>query len=184
MTDLSPPEGIAYEDHLPLVIRDRVESGGPPVELASTQHVLETVNAIEEPVSERREESPWSPELVRLDRRINLLVEMVARLLARDATLPPVISVRLYSNALAWRPEEASFRAEVGTPLTFLLYLPSFPALPIALPAVFGGVLPTDPDWSYARLVGVGEAITEQLDHLIFRRHRRMVAGQRSDNHP
>lgn len=148
--------------------------------LQSTLQVLEAVNAMEEPLPERRiEDAPWHADIVRIDRRLNLLLAMVARLLAREESVDHPQPVRIHSDGISWRDAGDEGRGTTAMPLVCLVYLPAFPSLPVALPAEFRGQVPGDPSWVYARFLDMNDAVSEQLDRLIFRHHRRSVAGQR-----
>lgn len=183
--ELQVLDGVVFETHLRFVPQWGAAADRASREqlLESTLHVLEAVNALEEPMPERRlEDAPWHADFVRIDRRLNLLVVMVARLLARDEGEGVVLPVRLHSEGMAWRMPQEQNSAEIGMRLVCLVYLPSFPTLPVALPAEFAGPMPGKQGWVFARFDGLTDVVAEQLDRLIFRHHRRHVAGQRQSS--
>lgn len=177
-----PVEGVRLEANLRFVAQWGAAPDRASREqvLQSTLQVLEAVNAMEEPLPERRiEDAPWHADIVRIDRRLNLLLAMMARLLAREESFDPPQPVCIHSEGISWRADGAAGNGRIGMPLVCLVYLPAFPSLPVALPTEFRGPVDADPAWVYARFLEMNDAVSEQLDRLIFRHHRRSVAGQR-----
>lgn len=124
-----------------------------------------------------KDESPaLLHELQRLEFKINILLRLTAEIAVRGSGLPPPQRVRLTSHALEWFGERTPPAAETG-----LLSLYINHALPqsVKIPCVVESDQSPDGLPARLRFVGLSEAVVQLLDKLIFRHHRRLVAGAR-----
>jgi hypothetical protein len=125
-----------------------------------------------------KDESPaLLHELQRLEFKINILLRLTAAIAVRDNALPPAERVKLTSHALEWYGERAPVADGSGT---LALYVN--PALPqaIKIPCIAERqVMIDDIRATQLRFVGLSEAVVQLLDKLIFRHHRRLIAGTR-----
>jgi hypothetical protein len=125
-----------------------------------------------------KDESPaLVNELQRLEYKVNILLRLTAELALRNSGLPPAQRIRLSSHALEWFGEQPP---PVGS--TGLLSVYVNPALPqpVRIPCVVvGESLHDGSRAAQMRFNGLSEAVVLMLDKLIFRRHRRLVAGAR-----
>jgi hypothetical protein len=125
-----------------------------------------------------KDESPaLVHELQRLEYKVNILLRLTAELALRNAGLPEPQRVRLTSRALEWFGSETP---AVGSSGLLAVYInPALPQ-PVRIPCVVAGERRQD-DLRVAqmRFSGLSEAVIEQLEKLIFRHHRRLVAGAR-----
>ena len=118
-------------------------------------------------------------DLHRLEFKVDVLLRLVAQLLARNEVLPPTLPVCLYAGGMEWRAAAADPAA--GSAVRVRLYInPAFPQ-----PLEFVGVacLPRrdgDRLWSRIAWHGVAPAVTDLLEKLIFRHHRRQIAVART----
>lgn len=109
---------------------------------------------------------------VRLERKLDLVLELLGRLLGAGVTLPAVCRVWLSAAALRWMPVA---EAPAG-PLQISLYLdPRYPdplcLYGLARPAAQGGVR--------LEFAGIDDGLRDELRRLVFVWHRRAVAQRR-----
>jgi hypothetical protein len=108
---------------------------------------------------------------------MNILLRLTAELAVRHSALPPPQRVRLSSRALEWFGEET---LSIGS--TGLLALYINPALPqsMKIPCIVAGERREENARAVQlRFTGLSDAVVELLEKLIFRHHRRLVAGAR-----
>lgn len=117
-------------------------------------------------------------ELQRLEYKLNILLRLTAELSLRQNTMPAAQRVRFSSRGLEW----IDTPAEVVLGATGLLQLYINPALPqpLRMPCrVDGERFMSGARIAQLRFSGQSEAVVEMLDKLIFRHHRRLIAGAR-----
>jgi len=129
-----------------------------------------------------KDESPaLLHELQRLEYKVNILLRLTAELALRSSGLPAAERVRMSSHAVEWFGEHARAAGDTG-----LLSIYINPALPQALriPCVVAGQrIIEDSRATQLRFVGLSDAVVDMLEKLIFRHHRRLVAGARLAAH-
>ncbi len=175
-------DGLVYEEALPLAW-----TPGPLVEglglarlNADDQQLLAAEASLDEVrVQEAlKDESPaLLHELQRLEYKINILLRLTAEISVRGSGLPPPQRVRLTSQGLEWFAERTPEPSSSG-----LLTLYINPALPqaVRIPCIVEGERTVDGERAaQLRFVGLSETVVHLLDKLIFRHHRRLVAGAR-----
>lgn len=125
-----------------------------------------------------KDESPaLVQELQRLESKVNILLRLTAELALRNSGLPPPQRVRLTSRALEWFGEPVP---AVGSTGQLAVYINSALPQPVKIPCVVAGERVQDNmRAAQMRFCGLSDAVAEQLDKLIFRHHRRLVAGAR-----
>lgn len=171
--------GLTYDDTLPL---SWVASSQLPDEQQiahlnySNLHVLQAVEALEERIVEPDEEDAKTLHaLARFDSKLNLLLDLVGKLAAQSAALPPRVSVRIGSSSLFLR--ESDVECKQGDVGVASIYLRASPATPLR---VAGRVENAQTEHGQTELqvsyVGLDEAVQDTLDRMIFRRHRRLIA--------
>jgi hypothetical protein len=129
-----------------------------------------------------KDESPaLLHELQRLEYKVNILLRLTAELALRSSGLPAAERVRMSSHAVEWYGEHDPPAGDTG-----LLSIYINPALPQALriPCVVAGQrIIEDSRATQLRFVGLSDAVVDMLEKLIFRHHRRLVAGARLAAH-
>ena len=175
-------DGLIYEELMPVAW-----TPGPLLEgmslarlnadnqqLLAAEASLEVVRVVEA----LKDESPvLVHELQRLEFKINILLRLTAEIASRDSPLPPAERIRLTSHALEWHGARAPAAATSG-----LLTIYLNPALPqaVKIPCVTERELMVDgARETELRFVGLSEAVVQLLEKLIFRHHRRLIAGAR-----
>jgi hypothetical protein len=125
-----------------------------------------------------KDESPaLLHELQRLEYKVNILLRLTAELALRSRGLPPAERVRMTSRALEWFGEHSP--AAGGTGLLSIYINPALPQ-PLKIPCVIAGQrIIDDSHATQLRFVGLSDAVVDLLEKLIFRHHRRLVAGAR-----
>ncbi len=172
-------EGLSYEDILPLQWRPM--TGTPAGEELlrlnrDNEAVLKVAMVLGEVRPDPGEDPSAATELAHLDFKLNVLLDLVGRLLVREEILPAAVPLRLSARGLEWSADPAP---SPGEAILVGLYLhPSYPR-PVELPA---RVLETGPGADgrvRVRFEHLSEAVEEGLERLIFRNHRRLIAQSR-----
>ena len=179
-------DGICYEDALPLEFRP-----GPLPQAASLAglnadnfQLLIADASLDEarvPSSESKadDDSTIAEDLHRLEHKVNVLIQLVAKLVAKDQQLPATQPWRLYSGGIEWRAAGPAIAA-ADTGQVLLYVSRQFPQ-PLRLP---GRIVPSRRDdsgeWVRFAFAGLSVSVTEGIERLIFRHHRRAVAGVRT----
>jgi len=113
----------------------------------------------------------------RLEARVGLLLNLVARLVEAQQALPDALPVVYNSRGMQL---QLPVSIEAGSQVAVDLYLSGLYPTPLQL---FGVVDACEPDASAWRVSlffhGMTTAMRSELDKLVFRRHRRQVARQR-----
>lgn len=174
-------EELAFQGVLPVLWRP---SEGPldadtAAGLAdSNQQVLQAWDAMEEhgPVEKPDENSPYAADFMRLERKINLLLDLVGQILAANRPRPTPAAVRFNALGAVWRGTRPL--PEAGAQGILEVHLHECLAQPLRLP---GRVTSVTPDGNVkARFIPLGETVADLIEKMAFRRHRRQIAGARS----
>lgn len=147
---------------------------------ADNHQLLAAESTLDEarPSDALKDESPaLVHELQRLEYKLNILLRLTAELAAREVPLPEPQRVRLASGGLEWYGAAAP---AVGSTGLALLYVnPALPQ-PLKLPcAVAAESMQEGSRVAQLRFCDLSEAVTSMLEKLIFRHHRRQIAGAR-----
>ncbi len=171
-------DGLVYEEYLSVAWTPGALAEGLALARlnAGNQQLLAAEASLDEvrvPDALKDESPALLHELQRLEFKINILLRLTAEISVRGSGLPPPERVRFSSGALEWFGERAPAQAASG-----LLDLYINPALPqsVKIPCV---VEAAGEHAAQLRFVGLSEAVVHLLDKLIFRHHRRLIAGAR-----
>ena len=172
---------IAYEDLLPVRWRP---SPSAPTDVQAAHYaernvrVLQACDALEEhgqlDKKKADDDSPHSADLMRLDFKLNLLLDLAGQLLAQSQ--PRVRSVPIRFNAMG-----AMFQSDEnlapGSHGILEITLREIVVQPLRLPSE---VVPGAPvGEARVRFLWLGETVADHIEKLVFRRHRRKIAGSR-----
>ena len=123
------------------------------------------------------EEGAISAEIERLDRKINLVLDLVSQLVYQQLEIPKRCRVTISAKGLAW---QESAPPQVGDVVFVRAYIQHGTPKPLCF---YGEVVSTEQDRQNGtcrvRYVGLSSAVENWLDKLIFRHHRREVAFKR-----
>ncbi len=178
-------DGLGYTDSVPLGF-ERLERlpDGPVLSaiILENQQVLVADASLDEQRPHQEKKSEEEPELAedlqRLETKVNVLVQLVARLLNRGASLPPARSIRFHAQGLEWRVDDDEVQPGVG--LVHLHVSRYFPQA-LTLPGRLLGVHADDEGrWVRFEFEGLTPSVIGLLERMIFRHHRRLVAGART----
>jgi len=175
-------DGLIFDEALPVAwTAGALADGLALARLNSDNHQLLSAESSLDEVRVHEALKDESPALVhelqRLEYKVNILLRLTAELALRNAGLPAPQRVRLTSRALEWFGDETPV---VGSSGLLAVYINSALPQPVRIPCVVAGERRQD-DLRVAemRFNGLSEAVIEQLEKLIFRHHRRLVAGAR-----
>lgn len=173
-------EELAYEDVLPVAWRRLPEPFDPALVGSYADrnlHVLQALAALEEhgKIEKPDESSPHAADILRLDMKVNLLLDMVGKLLVASQPRPRAAPVRFNALGAVWQAPAP--HPELGGQGVLEVYLRDCIAEPLRL---FGRIASISPDGRVkVRFISPGEHIADLLEKLAFRKHRRQVAGAR-----
>lgn len=171
--------GVVYEDRLPLsatILSSPWESSQRLRLEQGNVDLLKTLVALEEGSSEFNGEEEKDPDLQRVEFKVNLVLDLVARLYMDHLALPPLTPLRLSGETLEWLETPVP---PLGTWVQVQLYISQRFPQPLILS---GSVVPSAVDSAYPcciRLDGLSQPLQDALERFIFRHHRRLVAYQR-----
>jgi hypothetical protein len=173
-------EELAYEDTLPVVWKPQLEPlDGIAIASITDRNVktLQVCAAIEEhgPVDKQDEKSPHAADLARLEVKMNLVMDLLGQILAASVPRPQPTSIRFNALGATWRARAPY--PQVGTQGLLEIHLRDCIAQPLVLIARISSVAPDGE--VKAKLVPPGDATSDLIEKLAFRRHRRQVAGVR-----
>jgi hypothetical protein len=177
-------DGLIFEELLPLQWfpgplpegLELVRLNADDHQLLGAESTLEEVR-ISEAVN-KEESAALVHELQRLEYKLNVLLRLTADLVAQARQLAAPQRVRLSARALEWFDAPALARGDQGV---LHLYINRTLPQPLKLPCVAVGERTQDG----ARVVqlefkSLSEAVVDMLEKLIFRHHRRHVAGAKA----
>jgi hypothetical protein len=173
---------LVLEDRLPLRWEAVVEEAEPAVLLhdrRSNEATLRLIFGLDEHRPEIAEDdSAVAQELARLDFKVNLLLDLVGDLVARQLDLPGELAVRISAREIQWVDAKAP---AVGQKCRLHVYLDLRYPRPLTLRGRVVGVEPAPPERHRITLEfdDPGEPVQTWLEKLIFRHHRRGIAEAR-----
>ncbi|HEY8509942.1 MAG TPA: PilZ domain-containing protein [Steroidobacteraceae bacterium] len=171
---------LAYQDVVPVAwkpLGDDLDTELVVSLGAANVRVLQACTALQEQGSLEKldETASHSPDLMRLEMKINLLLDLVGRLLATNEPRPEPTIIRFNSLGATWRATAPLPRP--GAQGVLEIWLREWTAEPIRL---VGRVANTTPEGDIkVRFLPPGEAVSDLIEKLAFRRHRRQRAGAR-----
>jgi len=175
-------DGLIFEESLPVAwVQGALADGLLLARLNADNHQLLGAESSLDEVRVHEALKDESPallhELQRLEYKVNILLRLVGELAVRSSGLPAAQRVRMSARAIEWIGE-----AGPATGATGLLSLYINPALPqpLRIPCVVAGQrIIEDSRATQLHFMGLSEAVVDMLEKLIFRHHRRLVAGAR-----
>jgi hypothetical protein len=178
MAEQSPAiagQPLVYETRLPLEwLPDAPADAGRLADLRQRNlRLLRQLDLLEQQTAEPGEGHGAGQELARIEAKLDLLLDLVGGLLARQTGAPAAVTVRISADGLQW-PASGQVPAVGALGEVRLALRPELPH-PLCLPVriVAAGA------WVEAEFLELGEALVEMLEKTVFRYHRRQVAQAR-----
>lgn len=174
-------KGLIYEDTVPLsysLIEADMVSGITPSEAARNLGVLRNLWMMQESLHDVPEEfSALEPALLRMESKLDLVVELLGQFLSETLQLPDAHPIRISSQFMQWQGREA---VDVGTPILLKCYLLPHLPLPLTLRGSVSAMERRGEGYQLTMsLEELDEQCSELLDKIIFRNHRRSIARNR-----
>jgi hypothetical protein len=170
---------LAYEDLLPVAFKllpRQLDAAAAAALADRNARLLQVCAAVEEQgaVAHQDEGSQHSADLMRLEVKVNLLLDLMGQLLAAQSPRPRPSVIRFNANAVQWRPLEPPRSGAQG-----LLEIWLRDSLPQPLTLIVNVTHVANDGLVKATVTPPGEAVADLIEKLAFRRHRRHVAGVR-----
>lgn len=173
---------LAYADSLPMRVLPLAEPVSPHTLTAWTDRnlrLLQACAALEEhgQAETNDDAAPWSAEMQRIDLKVNLLLDMVGVLVANIQSRPPARPLRFNAQGLLWEISGDKISPE-GTLIQIEIYLRDS----IIHPLVLTGTMESTgiETLASARIDELPGSVADHIKKLVFRRHRRQIAGARA----
>ncbi len=173
-------DNVFLENEMPLKIIpiDNMPSDSQFVHMNShNEKVLSQVMALDSFSGETEEDSETSADIVRMEHKLNLLLDMVGILVSKDSDLPSKKKVIIYSEHIDWIQPRPFAEATI---IELKIWLrPDYPKA-LHLYVHFENTGPLENAYLVrTRYLGLNECVVMQLEKLIFRHHRRVIAQSR-----
>jgi hypothetical protein len=170
---------LAYQDQLPVGFKPQARLPDAEEAAALTDRnirILQVCAALEEQgaLDKQDENTPPATDMMRLEIKVNLLLDLMGQLLAAQSRRPPPVMVRFNALGAQWTAVEPVRAGQQGLleiwlrdslpqPITFIAHISQVGA---------DGLVK-------ASFAPPGETASDLIEKLAFRRHRRQVAGAR-----
>lgn len=175
-------EELAWEDVLPVAWVPVPGTPEPAVLASHTDRnlrLLQAAAALEEHGQHEKpdENSPHAADIMRLEFKLNLLLDLVGQLLVANQPRPRPVPVRFNTKGAIWHAGSAAAPSRPGEAGFTQIYLRDCLVQPLSL---YGQVIDANADGRVkVRFAPLAEPVSDLLEKLAFRRHRRQVADAR-----
>ena len=169
---MTPETGIEYQALIPLSWLDGQANPHQISEwMQDNVKALNALTALEGSGHEREFERPGSVDYTatRLEAKLDLLLQLVGKLLIKQTPLPPATEVVLGSNRVRWK---CPIPLKVGQHGVLSLYLTPRLPVPLILPVQ---ILDCTEGQAEAEIQHFSEDAQDALDRTLFRYHRRAL---------
>jgi hypothetical protein len=174
--------GLAYHDEMPLGFQPLAAL---PAEVeqqrlnTENHQILQLDASLEErhPIDPKDDDLVMRHELERLESKLNVIMQLLSRLLSRENVLPRERKFRLAADGIEWDHDTALKLDSAGL---VSLHINRTLPYPLQLPGKIVGCHATDGRFRVAfAFEGVAANVLDLLEKMIFRHHRRAVADAR-----
>ena len=180
MADALLGDGLIFEELLPVAWTPGVLAEG--VQLARFNADNHQLLAAEGSLDDVRvhealkDESPaLLHELQRLEYKINILLRLTAEVAMRGSGLPAPEKVRMSSRGLEWFGDHPAQANATGL---LSVYINTALPQPLKIPGIVAGQRSAEGSRvTQFKFVGLSDGVVDLIEKLIFRHHRRLVAG-------
>lgn len=173
-------EELAFQDVLPLSWKPMATAIDRELTASFDERNLRLLQAWEAmdqhvPAPEKVEDAPYAAEILRLDLKLNLILDLVGQLLVANHPRPNPAPLRFNALGAMWRG--TGTLPEAGEQGVLEIYLKDSLSEPLRMA---GRVTSVTPEGGIkVKFLPMGEAVSDILEKLAFRRHRRQIAGAR-----
>jgi hypothetical protein len=181
MPESSLGDGLTFEAMLPFEWSSRpLPDAAELASLNSEDHQLLSADSTLDEVRVHEALKDESPALVhelqRLDFKLNILLRLTAVLAMRQSGIPQPRAARFTATVFEWAGDDAP---AIGSTGLLMLYVnPSLPH-PLKIPCVVRAASHNPSTSTQLQFTGLSETVVELIEKMIFRHHRRSVAGAR-----
>lgn len=170
-----------YEDCLPLSW-ETLNLKPTPAELLVIQNAneetLKVIYSLDEVLLENDDSQDMqAQQLMRLDAKVNFLMDMVGQLLSSSLTIPTPTKMSLSADGIQWIDKRAP---DISDNIHVQLYLKVRYPKPVILPVVVRSVEKVEGGYKIiSEFDSLSSGVEEWIEKLIFRHHRRAIALSR-----
>ena len=134
----------------------------------------------EQPRSPHEDQAHTSHELIRLESKLDLILSLMGKLLSNRVNLPASHSVIFRATRLEWSGSSEPVIRRGDTGIIDIYANPQVP-LPVRLPGRIASIDERNGNtWLLVRFEKLSPVVSEGLEKLIFRHHRRQIAIARA----
>jgi hypothetical protein len=176
-------DGLKFEDSLPVAwVAGPLPDSVALARLNADNHQLlgaeSSLDEVRVHEALKDESQALVHELQRLEFKLNVLLRLTADLARRNQALPPPRPIKLSAAGMEWSGEDAP---ALGSSGIVDVYINTTLPQPLRLPAtVVGSRGHSASAVSQMQFSGLSEQVVDSIEKLIFRHHRRLIAGSRS----
>lgn len=175
-------EGVALHDRLPFEWRPAELNNGLELEQINleTARVLQALAVFEDaPRAAGNDSDPATQELHHLEAKIDVLLSLMGGIVAERGCVAPQHNLVLRAGSVEWCGGAAAERQNGDTGFAKIYVNPTLP-LPLRLPArIVGTVERSGTRWLLTQFEQLTPHVSDGMQKLIFRRHRRQIALSR-----
>ncbi|OOZ42119.1 hypothetical protein BOW53_00630 [Solemya pervernicosa gill symbiont] len=143
--------------------------------------LLHTINVIESKPVEN-DDSEMQSDVVRLENKVDLVLDLLSSLIRQTRPLPPNAKARLGGEGMEWASGEEAPLPAAGSKLTVSFHLNKMIPSPIVLwGEVVDVALHDSARWATLRFGPMSQQFEQAWVKLIFRHHRRAIAMARAN---
>ncbi|MFT6050629.1 MAG: hypothetical protein ACI9B9_000267 [Halioglobus sp.] len=180
----APPAGLDFTDNISITwkkIDYRPSEAHLVLVNESNESFLRAVSAMGEVAMDNPDDDVGiSQEVLRLDLKVNLLLDLVSQLIYKQLEIPAVSRVTVSSREIDWQSDKVP---QPGQVIFVEAYIQHGTPKPICF---YGEVVSSQLEYrsnaARVRYLGLADSVQSWLDKLIFRHHRRAVAYEKSRN--
>lgn len=170
------PLGVAvhFEGHVPLAWQHHPAGHKEGAVLQANADVLRIITALDEhALAGHPDEAEHGQELMRLEAKLDLILDLLGQVLQRDTVMPACTAVRLSASGIEWA---GTALPKAGEQVDIEVFLDERYPRPLRLSAEVIGVVHSQ---CHARLAIGDSEVRDALEKFIFRHHRRSIAQRR-----
>lgn len=172
---------LAYIDVVPLrwvPLTEPLDPERAAANIDQNLRLLQAFAALEDhgSVEKPDENGPHAADLLRIEFKVNLLLDLVGQVIAGSQQRPAPMAMRFNAHGAVWQARDAT-ALQPGMSGVLELFLREALVQPLRLA---GRIVSVGADRRVkVKFEATGEPVADLIEKLAFRRHRRQVAGHR-----